>query len=90
MERLVLNYKDWDKYYPIIRAALLYGELVKIHPFIEENGGTSRLVMNLSLMKSGFLPVIIKKDKRLDYYNALVVFAGAKIVSGVTTKLLSL
>ena len=27
--------------------------------------------MNLSLMNSGYLPVIIKKDKRLDYYNAL-------------------
>ncbi len=71
MERLVLNYKDWDKYHPIIRAALLHGELVKIHPFIDGNGRTSRLVMNLSLMNSGYLPVIIKKEKRLEYYNAL-------------------
>ena len=71
MERLVLNYRDWDKYHPIIRAALLHGELVKIHPFIDGNGRTSRLVMNLSLMNSGYLPVIIKKDKRLIYYNAL-------------------
>ena len=71
MERLVLSYKDWDKYHPIIKAALLHGELVKIHPFIDGNGRTSRLVMNLSLMNSGYLPVIIKKDKRLDYYNAL-------------------
>lgn len=71
MERLVLNYKEWDKYHPIIKAALLHGELVKIHPFIDGNGRTSRLVMNLSLMNSGYLPVIIKKDKRLDYYNAL-------------------
>lgn len=71
MERLVLNYKEWDKFHPIIKAALLHGELVKIHPFIDGNGRTSRLVMNLSLMNSGYLPVIIKKDKRLDYYNAL-------------------
>lgn len=71
MERLVLNYKDWDKYHPIIRAALLHGELVKIHPFIDGNGRTSRLVMNLSLMNSGYLPVIIKKEKRLEYYTAL-------------------
>lgn len=71
MERLVLNYKDWDKYHPIIKAALLHGELVKIHPFIDGNGRTSRLVMNLSLMNSGYLPVIIKKEKRLDYYTAL-------------------
>ena len=71
MERLVLNYKEWDKYHPIIKAALLHGELVKIHPFIDGNGRTSRLVMNLSLMNSGYLPVIIKKEKRLDYYTAL-------------------
>ena len=71
MERLIIRYEDWKKYHPIIRAALLHGELVKIHPFIDGNGRTSRLVMNLSLMNGGYLPVIIKKDKRLEYYNAL-------------------
>lgn len=71
MEKLILNYKDWGKYHPIVRAALLHGELVKIHPFIDGNGRTSRLVMNLSLMNSGYLPVIIKKENRLEYYNAL-------------------
>lgn len=55
----------------IIRAALLHGELVKIHPFADGNGRTSRLVMNLSFMNSRYLPVIIKKDKRFDYYNTL-------------------
>ncbi len=71
MEKLILSYESWKKYHPIIRATLLHGELVKIHPFVDGNGRTSRLIMNLSLMKSGYLPVIIKKDKRLDYYNAL-------------------
>ena len=71
MEKLILNYEEWKKYHPIVRAALLHGELVKIHPFIDGNGRTSRLVMNLSLMNSGYVPVIIKKEKRLEYYNAL-------------------
>ena len=71
MEKLIINYNTWEKYHPIIKAALLHGELVKIHPFIDGNGRTSRLVMNLSLMNSGYLPVIIKKEKRLEYYNAL-------------------
>lgn len=71
MENLILNSKSWDKYHPIIKAALLHGELVKIHPFVDGNGRTSRLVMNLSLMNSGYVPVIIKKDKRLEYYNVL-------------------
>ena len=71
MEKLIINYEDWKKYHPIIRAALLHGELVKIHPFVDGNGRTSRLVMNLSLMNSGYLPVIVKKENRLEYYNAL-------------------
>ena len=71
MEKLIINYDTWQKYHPIIKAALLHGELVKIHPFVDGNGRTSRLVMNLSLMNSGYLPVIIKKEKRLEYYNAL-------------------
>ena len=71
MEKLILNYKTWNKYHPIIRATLLHGELVKIHPFVDGNGRTSRLIMNLDLMKHGFNPVIIKKENRLQYYEAL-------------------
>lgn len=71
MEKLIVNYQTWDKYHPMIRAALLHGELVKIHPFIDGNGRTSRLLMNLDLMHSGYLPVIVKKEARLKYYEAL-------------------
>ncbi len=71
MEKLMINYDDWDKYHPIVRASLLHGELVKIHPFIDGNGRTSRLIMNMDLMRSGYVPVIIKKDNRLKYYEAL-------------------
>ena len=71
MEKLILNYKTWNKYHPIIEATLLHGELVKIHPFVDGNGRTSRLIMNLDLMKHGFNPVIIKKENRLQYYEAL-------------------
>lgn len=71
MERLLFNYNNWNNYHPIIKASLLHGELVKIHPFIDGNGRVSRLVMNLSLMKNGYLPIVIKKEDRLEYYNTL-------------------
>ena len=71
MEKLILNYETWNRYHPIIQAALLHGELVKIHPFVDGNGRTSRLVMNLDLMNNGYNPVIIKKENRLEYYEAL-------------------
>lgn len=71
MEILVLNYKNWNDFHPIIQAALLHGELVKIHPFVDGNGRTSRLLMNLDLMNRGYNPVVIKKENRLEYYEAL-------------------
>ena len=71
MEKLILTYNTWSEYHPIIQAALLHGELVKIHPFVDGNGRTSRLLMNLVLMNKGYNPVIIKKESRLKYYEAL-------------------
>ena len=71
MEKLILNFQTWNKYHPVIQAALLHGELVKIHPFIDGNGRTSRLIMNLDLMNNGYNPVIIKKEDRLEYYDVL-------------------
>ena len=53
MEKLILTYNTWNEYHPIIQAALLHGELVKIHPFVDGNGRTSRLLMNLVLMNNG-------------------------------------
>ena len=71
MEQLIINYSNWKEYHPIIRSALLHGELVKIHPFVDGNGRTSRLLMNLDLMNNGYVPLIIKKENRLKYYEAL-------------------
>jgi len=71
MEKLVLKYNDWKEYHPIIRSALLHGEFVFIHPFIDGNGRTARLLMNFEAMKSGYLPIIIRKEIRIKYYDAL-------------------
>jgi len=71
MEKLIIKYNDWDKYHPLIRAALLHGEFVFIHPFIDGNGRTARLLMNFEAMKCGYLPIIIRTDIRSRYYEAL-------------------
>lgn len=63
--------KEWIHYHPVVRAALLHGEFVKIHPFIDGNGRTARLLLNLVLMGSGYPPIVIKKESRLAYYEAL-------------------
>lgn len=63
--------------HPVERAARLHADFVKIHPFVDGNGRTGRLLLNLELMRSGYLPVIIKAENRLAYYQALDA-AGAK------------
>lgn len=47
-------------------AALAHYKLVDIHPFVDGNGRTSRLIMNLILLKAGYPPVMILKEQRLD------------------------
>lgn len=56
-------------------TAWAHAEFVRIHPFIDGNGRTSRLIMNYQLMINGFLPISIAKESRLEYYNALEEYA---------------
>ena len=72
MQRLVAEYQnEWKAFHPIVRATLIHGEFVKIHPFIDGNGRTSRLLLNFELMKNGYPPVIIKNEQRANYYDVL-------------------
>lgn len=71
MEKLILEYDEWQQFHPLIRAALLHGEFVFIHPFVDGNGRTARLLMNFEAMKSGYLPIIIRAEERTRYYDAL-------------------
>jgi len=57
--------------HPVERAARIHSDFVKIHPFVDGNGRTSRLLMNLELLKSGFPPVVLPVERRLEYYEAL-------------------
>ena len=71
MEKLINKYEGWEEYHPLIKAVLLHGEFVFIHPFVDGNGRTARLLMNFEAMKNGYLPIIIRKEVRLEYYEAL-------------------
>lgn len=59
--------------HPVILAAEMHERLVSIHPFIDGNGRTSRLIMNLILLQHGFPLAIIGGDyeSRMAYYDAL-------------------
>ncbi len=56
-------------------SAWTHAEFVRIHPFVDGNGRTARLIMNYQLMSRGFLPISVNKEKRVEYYNALEEYA---------------
>ena len=56
-------------------AAWTHAEFVRIHPFVDGNGRTARMIMNYQLMSSGFLPVSIAKENRLEYFETLEAYA---------------
>jgi len=60
-----------DKTNIIELASLLHHKLTNIHPFFDGNGRTARLTMNLLLMQSGYPLVVILKNDRKKYYDAL-------------------
>ena len=77
----LLNHKmaqfvDWynteaHTLHPVERAAKVHADFVGIHPFVDGNGRTSRLLMNLELLKAGYPPSVITVENRLAYYEAL-------------------
>src|SRR5699024_12441415 len=72
MQELIEEYNsNWKDYHPVVRATLLHGEFVKIHPFLDGSGRTARLLLNFELMRSGYTPIIIKNEDRAKYYEVL-------------------
>jgi len=57
--------------HPVVLAALAHHRLVAVHPFIDGNGRTARLVMNLILMRAGYPPTVIQRVNRRLYDRVL-------------------
>lgn len=57
--------------HPVVRAAKLHIDFVNIHAFVDGNGRTARLLLNLELLKAGFPAIVLPVTRRLAYYEAL-------------------
>jgi Fic family protein len=68
---MVSYHSEATSLHSVERGAMLHAIFVDIYPFIDRNGRTVRLLLNLELMKEGFPSVIIKVVSRLEYYDAL-------------------
>lgn len=69
MEQLLYDFAASTEHI-VTKLARFHIEFEGIHPFIDGNGRTGRLLVNLELMKSGLPPIDIKFTDRIAYYNA--------------------
>ena len=76
MESLLIEYEEMKRSVHIVEAiAEFHLRFEGIHPFIDGNGRTGRLVMNFELIKAGLLPVNIKFKDRRRYFECFEHYA---------------
>lgn len=83
MENLIAEFAGNKKLHPIERAALFHLKFEDIHPFVDGNGRTGRLILNLMLMQAGYPPINVKYSDRKRYYEAFDVYYKDKIIGNM-------
>ncbi len=84
MEGLLLDYAEKTEHI-LPKLAWFHMEFEGIHPFIDGNRRTGRLLVNLELMKAGYPPIDIKFTDRLAYYSAFDNYATDSSTDAMTS-----
>lgn len=72
LKKLLVWYKEnKGKIHPLVLALEFHRKYEFIHPFLDGNGRTGRFIMNKILMSSKYHPIIVYKDNKISYFNAL-------------------
>lgn len=89
IEQLLKDYENLKKTFHIVEAiSIFHLRFEGIHPFIDGNGRTGRLILNLELIKAGLLPINIKFSDRKQYYACFDDYYGKKQSSDKLTDLI--
>jgi len=81
IDQLMMRLVTWiserlDNDHPLLLTSAVHYVFVRIHPFLDGNGRTARLLSNLILMKRGYPPIIIPVEKGATYRSALASWDG--------------
>lgn len=69
--RLYDEYSAADDCHPLLLAAWLHHRFEQIHPFQDGNGRVGRAILTWHLVRNGFFPIVVSRDDRTDYIDAL-------------------
>lgn len=90
MEQLLAEYKGLLASQHIIEAvATFHLRFEGVHPFIDGNGRTGRLILNLELIKAGLLPINVKFSDRRKYYDCFDKYYGEEHTSTAMIELIA-
>ena len=90
MEQLLADYEGMkDRLHIVEAVAEFHLRFEGVHPFIDGNGRTGRLILNLELIKAGLLPVNIKFADRRRYYDAFDAYHSEEHSVGALAELIA-
>ena len=84
MERLIAESRR-TTLHPIVAAARFHLDFEAIHPFVDGNGRTGRLLLNFTLMRHGYLPINVKYTDRRRYYDTFTAYHRSGDITPMAT-----
>ncbi len=78
MQELMTSVEQNKDKHIVEQVALFHLKFESIHPFLDGNGRTGRLLLNLELMKNGIPPINIKFADRRKYYDCFSAYHSEK------------
>ena len=81
MEHLLESFAHYESDDPVIVASWLHHRFTQIHPYQDGNGRVARALITYVLLRSGLLPLVIDRDLRIEYLDALEKADAGNIVA---------
>jgi Fic family protein len=82
MEQLMADFAESEEHI-VPKLARFHLDFEGIHPFVDGNGRTGRLLVNFELMKAGYPPIDIKFANRVAYYRAFDAYHEKHSISAM-------